>query len=153
VLVSRDSGATWEQVEGIPTEAPVASIKQNPQHPSRVYVGTKQTFYVSTDDGRKWDRRGGNLPYGEFATILINPKNPDEIFVGNSFLTVGGLYRSTDGGQTWSRLDTKDFGLPSRRVWALEFDGGDPGKLFVGSHSAGIYLADVGGSATASRGN
>jgi photosystem II stability/assembly factor-like uncharacterized protein len=153
VLVSRDSGATWEQVEGIPTEAPVASIKQDPQHPSRVYVGTKQTFYVSTDDGRNWDRRGGNLPYGEFATILINPKNPDEIFVGNSFLTVGGLYRSSDGGQTWSRLDTKDFGLPSRRVWALEFDGGDPGKLFVGSHSAGIYLADVGGSATASRGN
>ena len=39
---------------------------------------------------------------------------------------------------TWQRLDPP---LPSRRVWALAFDPRDPDKIFVGSHSAGVFVA------------
>jgi photosystem II stability/assembly factor-like uncharacterized protein len=142
LLVSRDGGATWQQAEGVPTDAPISAIKQDPQSPSRIYVGTKQTFYVSYDDGQKWTRRGGDLPYGEFPTIVINPRNTNEVFVGNAFGNVGGVFHSTDAGLTWSRVDPKDSLLPSKRIWALEFDSNDPGKLFVGSTSAGVYVAD-----------
>lgn len=147
VLVSRDAGATWQQVEGVPKDAPINVIEQDPQRPARVYVGTTQTFYLSHDDGKRWQRRGGNLPPGSFTSILINPQNTDEIFVGNaydrggsSFRTTegGGVFRSTDAGMSWNRVDPQ---LPSRRVWALAFDRRDPDKLLVGSHSAGIYIA------------
>ena len=39
--------------------------------------------------------------------------------------------------------------LPSRRVWALAFDPSDPGRIFVGSHSAGVYVARRGSDAAA----
>ena len=151
LLVTRDAGHTWEQVSDIPTMAPVSIIKQDPKNSLRVYVGTKQTFFCTYDDGGKWSRRGGNLPYGEFATIVINSRNPNEIYVGNAFEKVGGVFRSTDAGQTWVRVDPRDRHLPSVRIWALELDANDSGRLFVGSHSAGIYVADRESSASAVR--
>ena len=151
VLVSHDSGKNWQQVEGVPAIAPINVIEQDPQRPENIYVGTTQTLYVSRDSGEKWLRRGGNLPYGSYTSILINLHNPDEIFVGSAYerLENNGLFHSADAGMTWKRVDPD---LPSRRVWALAFDPNDAGKLLVGSHSAGIYVArrEVNAAATAS---
>ena len=88
-------------------------------------------------------RRGGNLPYGDFTSIIINPRNGDEIFVGNAYQNTqvgGGVYRSTDAGLTWARIDPQEPRLPSQRIWALAFDIRNPNTLFVGSHSGGIYV-------------
>ncbi len=101
VLVSRDSGKTWRQVEGVPHDVPVNTIAQDPQRPDHVYVGTKQAFYISHDGGATWRVRGGNLPFGDFTSILVNPRNGDEIFAGNAYQISeigGGVYRSTNGG-------------------------------------------------------
>ncbi|HYE13057.1 MAG TPA: YCF48-related protein [Pyrinomonadaceae bacterium] len=157
VLVTRDGGKSWEQARGIPTDAPVNVIERDAKRPERVYVGTTQTLYVSHDGGRRWLRRGGNLPLGSFTSVLINPDNPDEVFVGNAyerggrvFSTAegGGVFRSTDAGMNWQRLDPP---LPSRRVWALAFDPSDTTKIFVGSHSAGVYVARRGSDSAASQ--
>jgi photosystem II stability/assembly factor-like uncharacterized protein len=142
VLVSRDSGNTWRQVD-VPREAPVNTIAQDPQRPDYIYVGTKQAFFLSHDDGATWKIRGGNLPYGDFTSILINPRNGDEIFAGNAYQVNeigGGVYRSTNAGMSWARIDPKDGRLPSQRIWALAFDAQDQNVLFVGSHSAGVYV-------------
>jgi peptidoglycan hydrolase-like protein with peptidoglycan-binding domain len=153
VLVSRDGGATWSQVEGIPATAPISAIEQDQNRPGYIYVGTKQTFYYSHDGGERWTRRGGNLPYGDFASILINPQNGDEIFVGSAYENGGGLYRSVDAGVTWLRVDPQDARLPSQRIWSLAFDPRSSNRLFVGSHSAGIYIAERGVGAAFSGGN
>lgn len=152
VLVSRDGGQSWRQVEGVPTEAPVNTIVQDPQHPERVYVGSKQAFYSSHDGGASWSRRGGNLPFGDFTSILINPRNTDEIFVGNAYQngeTGGGVYRTLNAGKTWARIDPREQRLPSQRIWSLAFDGQDQSVLFVGSHSAGVYVVPRGGETAA----
>jgi peptidoglycan hydrolase-like protein with peptidoglycan-binding domain len=143
VLVSRDGGKTWRQAEGIPTDMPVNTVVQDPQRPDYIYVGTKQTVFMSHDGGKSWTRRGGNLPFGDFTSILVNPRNGDEIFVGNAYQISevgGGVYRSLDGGKTWNRIDPKGHRLPSQRIWALAFDPHDQDVLFVGSHSAGVYV-------------
>ena len=143
LLVSRDSGKTWRQVEGIPRDVPVNVISEDPKNPDRVYVGTKQALFMSHDGGATWSRRGGNLPFGDFTSILINPRNGDEIFVGNAYQSTevgGGVFRSTDAGMTWARIDPKNRRLPSQRIWALAFDAHDQNVLFVGSHSAGVYV-------------
>ncbi|HET7113921.1 MAG TPA: YCF48-related protein [Pyrinomonadaceae bacterium] len=143
VLVSRDSGKTWRQVDGVPRDIPINVMAQDPQRPDRVYVGTKQALFMSHDGGATWSRRGGNLPFGDFTSIMINPRNGDEVFAGNAFQTSetgGGVYRTTDGGMTWARIDPKIRRLPSQRIWALAFDAHDQNVLFVGSHSAGVYV-------------
>ncbi len=150
LLVSRDGGATWQQVAGIPSNAPVSSIKQDNRRSAFIYVGTRQTLYVSHDGGEKWMRRGGNLPIGDYTSILINPQNSDEIFVGSAFEQNGGVYRSADAGLNWERIDPRGGRLPSQRIWSLAFDSGGQNKLFVGSHSAGIYVAERGAGAQAS---
>ena len=155
VLVSRDNGKSWEQARGIPAEAPINVIEREPKRPENVYVGTTQTLYVSHDGGQRWLRRGGNLPLGSFTSILINPENPDEVFVGNAYerggrifnsAEGGGVFRSADKGMSWQRLDPQ---LPSRRVWALAFDPQDNTRIFVGTHSAGVYVARRGADAAA----
>jgi photosystem II stability/assembly factor-like uncharacterized protein len=153
VLVSHDSGATWEQVTGIPSSAPISAIEEDQNRPGYIYVGTKQTFFYSHDNGQSWTRRGGNLPYGDYASILINPQNGDEIFVGSAYENGGGLYRSVDGGLNWLRVDPQDARLPSQRIWSLAFDPRSSNRLFVGSHSAGIYIAERGVGAAYSGGN
>lgn len=144
VLVSRDGGSSWRQIPGVPTEAPVNTIAIDPGRDNYVYVGTKLAFYASHDSGNTWNRRGGNLPFGDFTSILINPKNGDEIFVGNAFQNGefgGGVYRTLDAGRTWGRIDPpKEHRLPSQRIWSLAFDAQDQNTLFVGSHSAGVYV-------------
>jgi photosystem II stability/assembly factor-like uncharacterized protein len=143
VLVTHDGGKSWRQADGIPRDFPVNTIAQDPQRPDYVYVGTKQAFYMSHDGGETFTRRGGNLPFGDFTSILINARNGDEIFAGNAYQTGeigGGVYRSINGGITWARIDPKQRRLPSQRIWALAFDSQDQNVLFVGSHSAGVYV-------------
>jgi photosystem II stability/assembly factor-like uncharacterized protein len=157
VLATRDGGKTWEQLRGVPSEAPVNVIERDPKRPENIYVGTTQTLYVSHDAGQHWLRRGGNLPLGSFTSVLVNPDNPDEVFVGNAYerggrvfsaAEGGGVFRSSDAGMTWQRLDPP---LPSRRVWALAFDPRDNNRIFVGSHSAGVYVAHRGADAASSK--
>jgi len=106
-------------------------------------VGTKQTLFASHDGGQHWQRRGGNLPFGDFTSIIINARNSEELFVGNAYQNGengGGVYHSTNAGLTWNRIDPKDRRLPSFRIWSLALDTQNQGTLFVGSHSAGIYV-------------
>jgi len=151
VLVSRDSGESWEQISGVPATSPINIIAQDATRASHIYVGTKQAFYLSHDGGEHWSRRGGDLPYGDFTSILINPRNPNEVFAGNAYQTSdkgGGVFRSADAGMTWQRIDTRDLHLPSMRIWALAIDPRDQNTLFVGSHSAGVYVVSRGGEAS-----
>ena len=145
LIVSRDGGATWDRVAGIQTDAPVGVIVQDKQQSAHIYVGTKQTLYLSRDGGEHWTRRGGGLPYGDYTSIVVNPRNADEVFAGNAYENGGGVYHSTDAGMTWMRIDPLDSRLPSQRIWALAFDTNNPNRLFVGSHSAGVYVAEHAG--------
>ena len=150
ILMSRDAGKTWRQLDGVPRDVPVNTIAQDPQRPDYIYVGTKQALFVSHDGGKSFKIRGGNLPYGDFTSILINPRNGDEIFVGNAYQVSevgGGVYRTTNAGTTWARIDPKGRRLPSQRIWALAFDSHDQNVLFVGSHSAGVYVVPRNGDA------
>jgi photosystem II stability/assembly factor-like uncharacterized protein len=139
VIVSTDDGKTWSKVVGIPDGVPVSSIASDPKRPNYIYVGTIHSFYLSRDGGRTWTRRGNGLPLGNYTSILINPDNTDEMFVSSALENDGGVYFSSDAGNKWRRLDSKDINLPSRRVWTMAFDPTDHDRIFAGSHSSGVY--------------
>ncbi len=139
VLISRDNGKTWSKAGGAPDGVPVSSVITDPHRPDYIYVGTTQTFYLSRDGGQTWSRRGGNLPLGNFTSILINPNNADEILLSSSLETDGGIFISTDAGNKWKRVDSKDMKLASRRFWGMSFDPQDPNRIFAATHSSGVY--------------
>ena len=139
ILVSRDDAETWSRVDGVPTDVPISSIAIDPKRPDHIYVGTVQAFWLSRDGGKTWNRRGGNLPLGNFVSILINPENTDEIFIASALEQDGGIFYSENAGMKWKRVDSKEMKLPSRRVWSMAFDPRNPGLIFAGSHSSGVY--------------
>lgn len=149
VLVSRDDGKTWQKAGGAADNVPISSITTDPKRPDYVYVGTSQTFYLSRDDGATWTRKGGNLPLGNFTSILINPDNTDEIIVSSALESDGGIFQSTDAGNKWKRLDSKEMKLASRRVWAMAMDPNDPNRIFAGTHSSGVLRIERGEAAAA----
>lgn len=142
VVVSRDNGKTWTKAGGAPDAVPISSITVDPKRPDYVYVGTSQTFYLSRDNGKTWSRRGGNLPLGNYTSILINPNNNKEIYVSSALEADGGIYFSKDAGANWSRIDSKEMKIPSRRIWSMAFDPTDSNRIFAGTHSSGVYLIE-----------
>lgn len=139
VMVSFDSGKTWTKTNGAIDKIPVSSIESDPKRPDYIYVGTVQTLYLSRDNGQTWTRRGGNLSLGNFTSILINPNNTDEVMVSSALDTDGGIFISTDAGNRWKRVDSKDMKLASRRFWSMAFDPQDPNRIYASTHSSGVY--------------
>ncbi len=142
VLVSHDSGKTWATAEGVRRDAPISSIVVDPKRPDYVYVGSTQSLYRSRDGGKTWIGRGKNLPLGNYTSMLINPQNTDEIFLSSSLESDGGIFFSSDAGDQWKRVDSKDMKIPSRRVWSMAFDPQNSNRIFAGSHSSGVYLIE-----------
>jgi len=130
------------------------SIRSSYKHPCSRFAAPKlhicwnETSFLQVP--RRWHKlepARWEPAFRDFTSILINPRNGDEIFVGNAYQTGeigGGVYRTTNAGSTWTRIDPKERRLPSQRIWALAFDSRDQNTLFVGSHSAGVYVVPRG---------
>lgn len=54
----------------------------------------------------RWER--AEAKSGEVAEIVIAPSNPDIMYAGFE-VNVHSLYKSTDGGKTWRRIDGGDY--------------------------------------------
>ncbi|HKP84859.1 MAG TPA: hypothetical protein VJZ26_02105 [Blastocatellia bacterium] len=147
LFISDDGGANWLHVDRGPSDMSVKAIAQDPRDGQTVLLGTNQYIFRSTNAGRTWVRRGGGLPSGDFTSVVINPSNPDEVIVAE--YSKGGIYRSTDKGYSWERIDAiVGAELPTNRVWTLTFDPFDRDRVYAGSFSSGVYVLTIQRGAT-----
>ena len=98
---SADNGATWTEVSSFPKGAtPVA----DPADPTLFYAYDTDTgtLYASTDSGLSFTARAGGLPAGDSQFQLVAAPGR----TGDLWLSVkwNGLYRSVDGGVSFSRI-------------------------------------------------
>jgi photosystem II stability/assembly factor-like uncharacterized protein len=98
---SADNGATWLEVPSFPKGAtPVA----DPADPTLFYTYDTDTgtVYASTDSGRTFTARATGLPSGDSQFELVAAPGRS----GDLWLSAkgNGLYRSTDGGATFSKV-------------------------------------------------
>ena len=116
---TNDGGITFEPLFDDHPQS-IGAVAVDPQQPDQVlWVGTGEIWtrnsvsvgkglYKSTDGGRNWKLMG--LEDSErISSIQINPDNPDEIYVGVlgalwDDSEVRGVYKTTDGGQNWTKI-------------------------------------------------
>ncbi len=142
LYVSDDGGANWLAVGRGLEDVTVKAIAQDPRDANLILLGTNQFIYRTTNGGRTWVRRGGGLKAGDFTSVVLNPLNPDEVMACE--YSRGGVYRSTDSGYSWERMDEQIITqLPTTRVWTVSFDPFDRDKAYAGSFSSGVYVLKV----------
>ncbi len=124
VYKSTDGGLTWSKVLFVSNQAGASDLVINPQNPNILYAsfwdrirsnqesivyGIHARVYKSTDGGQTWTQLGGGLPTGVMGRtgLAISPQNPDKLYAVyvDSLSRVGGLYRTTDGGTTWTAMN------------------------------------------------
>jgi photosystem II stability/assembly factor-like uncharacterized protein len=98
---STDNGATWSEVSSCPKGAtPVA----DPADPTRFYTfdADTGTVYVSADSGAAFTKGATGLPSGDTQFKLVAaPGRSGDLWLSTKW---NGLYRSTDGGATFSKI-------------------------------------------------
>src|SRR5581483_4235086 len=78
--------------------------------------------------------------YGGAVELLrTDPQLPDVVYAG----TTSGLFKSTDGGTTWSATGS---GLPHSPIGALAIDPSATSTLYAGVNGAGMYKSVDGGA-------
>jgi photosystem II stability/assembly factor-like uncharacterized protein len=108
VFASADGGATWAALNAGLGDTHIGALALDPRHPARLYAATENHgLYRSTDAGRSWRRVGrGPIPGQRRVNVLaVNPATSD-LYAANGVGALGngdwGLWRSADGGRSWS---------------------------------------------------
>lgn len=106
-------------------------------------VGTVgEGIWRSVDGGQTFTRRSpGLFMEADVRALCVHPELRHVVYAG----TNGGAFCSTDGGETWTRLelpfDTNQGWAGGTIVWSLAIMPGEPEALFVGTCPAAIYCS------------
>ena len=171
VWKTTNAGASFSSVFDEQMNINIGSLAIQQSNPSVVWVGTGEGnprnsinlgegIYKSMDAGKSWKRMGLEKTRN-LHRIIIDPTNPNTVYaaaIGNPYAEhpERGVYKTTDGGETWSRIlytnDTSGCG-------DLAMDPSNPNKLIAnmwqhrrtpwgfksGGPGSGLYMTLDGG--------
>jgi photosystem II stability/assembly factor-like uncharacterized protein len=168
VYKSSDAGKTWTHI-GLDETRQISKIVVDPRDAKVVYVGVlghafgpnpERGVFKSVDGGAHWNRvldQGSEIGVSD---LTICSGNPDLLFAGTwhtwrppwaTYATVDGpnrgLFRSQDGGKTWSHLIGN--GLPDGdwgRVGVAAAADGKRVYALISAKRGGLYRSDDGGN-------
>ena len=113
----------------------VLAVSGVPGQPEHFYFGSVNGgVWESLDAGRTWQPIFDGQSIGSIGALAVAPSNPQILYVGTgeadmrSDISQGnGMYRSGDGGKTWSHIGLVD----SQQIAHILIDPKDPQVLFV----------------------
>ena len=183
VWKTTNAGTTWKPIFDDVRVASVGAVAVAPGDPKTVYVGTGNQsgwsftigkgIYKSIDGGRSWTNVG--LSRSQYiGGIVVDPRNAGSVLVaalgprptgapgtrgggaGTSEDGERGVYRSSDGGRSWTRvLPTDgssgasdvciDYADPQIAYALLTAGGGAPGAPSAGGADSGVHKSTDGG--------
>jgi len=145
---TRNAGVTWEPLFDTQPIASIGALALAPSDPNVIYVGTGEAsirsditygagVYKSSDGGAHW-RAVGLADTRHIGKVLVDPRNPDVVLVAALGHAYGpnserGVFRSTDGGRTWTKVLYKD---PDTGAIDLAADPADPQIVYAALYQA-----------------
>ena len=180
LYVGAAGGGVWKSVDGGTTFKPVfdkycqsiGAICIDPVRTKTVWVGTGESWtrnsvsvgdgvYKSTDGGDEWQKMGLDSTE-RIARIAVDPQHPDTVYVAATGHLWDddahrGVYRTRDGGKTWTRvlygdaqtgcadlvLDPKDPGTVYASMWTFRRK---PWSFSSGGPKSGLFKSTDGGT-------
>ncbi len=151
--------AAWTERGPSNIGARVTDIIIHPSNPDIIYAAHASSgVFKSTDGGGTWNPISDDLPVLTIGAIAVDPVDPDVLYVGtgeanaNSYSFIGmGVFKSTDGGDTWGYIGLEETRYIARividpentdRIWVA-----GTGALFGTNPERGIYRSlDAGDS-------
>ena len=165
---STDAGKTWTHI-GLPEAGQIGKIRVHPQNPDLVYAAVlghifgpnpDRGVYRSKDGGKSWEKVLFVSDKTGAVDISMDVKNPRILYAGmwraerKPFTMVsgdpeeGGLYKSSDGGDTWKELTE---GLPKGATGKIgvSVSAANPDRVFAlieaEGDEGGLYRSDDAG--------
>jgi photosystem II stability/assembly factor-like uncharacterized protein len=127
----------WRNVGPVNMSGRVADVEGVPGNPRVVYVGSASGGVWKTEDaGLTFKPIFDDQPVASIGDIAVAPGNPEVVYVGsgesnarNSVSSGNGVYKSTDGGKTWSHVGLAD----TRHISRVLVHPQDPDLVYVGA--------------------
>ncbi|MEO1220864.1 MAG: glycosyl hydrolase, partial [Pseudomonadota bacterium] len=172
VWKTENAGTTWKSLFDGQTSYSIGSLGIDPSDPSRIWVGTGENhggrhlgygdgIYLSEDGGQTWEKKG--LEDSErIGKIVVHPEDSNTVWVAaqGPIWSAGGergVYKTTDGGETWDLVLSSDNGHTG--AGDLMIDPRNPDRLYAttwqrhrtvaayvgGGPESGIWRSEDGG--------
>jgi photosystem II stability/assembly factor-like uncharacterized protein len=166
VYKSTDGGDTWSNV-GLKQTWGISRILVDPRDHDHVIVSaigdpfndsSQRGVYVTNDGGRTWKQALSVGPESGASDLAMNAQNPSIVYAGIwkfqrrpwTFVSGGdedGVYKSTDGGETWTKLE--GHGLPAAPIGriglAVAPSNGNRVYAVIESSAGVLWRSDDGG--------
>jgi photosystem II stability/assembly factor-like uncharacterized protein len=154
-----NGGTTWSELNCCPFSTTTRALTIDPSNTNKLYAGVERYatgtpgVYRSTNGGLNWSNALGNA---DILALAIDPAQPNILYAGgrksweatNDPITGnGGVYRSADGGVTWSHVFTHT------QVNALAINPQNPQILYAATEGGGIFKSTNGGASWARANN
>lgn len=144
VFVSRNGGSSWQPMRsGLPSGQPIRFLTSGGRNGQFLFAVIDATVWASEDGGRSWKPRrmppqvygSGEVGSGIVAfaaspdarTLFLGCRNPGSEQV---------VFRSTDGGKTWKRIDTL-FGDVLDKLGPIAIAPSAPNRVYTAVQDSG----------------
>jgi photosystem II stability/assembly factor-like uncharacterized protein len=135
VYKSNDNGKSWQYL-GLPESHHIGKVQLHPTDDNIAWIGVmghlyspnkERGVYKTTDGGATWKQTLAIDANTGVVEMEINPQNPNELYAAAWYRTrsawnfeesgaTSGIYKSNDGGETWSLLTKQGAGFPTGNI-------------------------------------
>ncbi len=140
---STDGGSVWTRTTDDDLENVFSSygwwfgnVRTHPRDPDSIYV-LGLDFWRSTDGGATYSNASDGM-HVDHHGLDFGPGTDPVVYNGND----GGVYRSDDGGDSWSQMPD----LPITQAYRVALDAGNPVALYIGAQDNGTCRTLTGGT-------